>query len=405
MDCGADQYACQLLAWMSGNEFAATVLSRLVAHIGDHAAGVVGWLALMWRDHGDKLIALAGVAFGAWRWWRYREQILHKRLDEYLRESDGRLADGQAYVLEAIQRPGPGRPFKLPLFASLQLRSVLREHRWNTLAVAANVAGSADWQLRSAMDKIRDQLETMEQTASSLHRQLATAYILRGAIASSTPLRLWTDDASRNAFALTSFRAALQIPGHESDVVAKELEAHQLRKLGQWQAALIAYQEFEKFAATITDYRTQRLSVVRAKRYQAEILQAQTCTKLPDGTYEFAGTLGAYNLLASPNQPSALNMRSPLGPFQGWDALEQGDIHYLTAFVSRNLGFPLVIRTQLDDAETAYERVLDELPKRRWFLSGGKRRLRTKAIGGLARLKEARKRDQYDAGWLMPGLK
>ena len=72
------------------------------------------------------------MSFGFWRWWRYREHILHKRLAEYLRENDTRLATGTADLIELIQRPAPGQQFKDPLFIDNDLRVVLRERNWDS---------------------------------------------------------------------------------------------------------------------------------------------------------------------------------------------------------------------------------------------------------------------------------
>ena len=89
MDCGADQYACQLMAWVSENQFDAAVFSKLIAHVGHHAAGVIRWITDIIEFHGDKLIAGAVFVFAVYKWLINREGILHKRLDEYLHDSDG----------------------------------------------------------------------------------------------------------------------------------------------------------------------------------------------------------------------------------------------------------------------------------------------------------------------------
>ena len=247
MDCGAEEFACQAIALITNNELAASALLKLVGQTSEQAVGLIGLVGAFLKEHGDKLIGLAGFSFGVWRWWRYREQILHKRLAEYLRESDRRLLDGQTYVLDAIQRPVPSQPLKTPLFASRQLRSVLMERRWDNSVMAASVERSCDTELNEAADIIRRQIQTAEKSIASLREQFATANILRGAIAASS------SNGAReiNASALAFFRTALQVPGHDQNIVAKELEAHQLRRLGQFGSALEAYAGVENLAQNI----------------------------------------------------------------------------------------------------------------------------------------------------------
>jgi hypothetical protein len=115
MECGSQDVVCQLTTWLTENELAAGGLVDLIARIGVNAQGIGGALSQFAKDYGQSIIGLVGVSFGFWRWWRYREHILHKRLDEYLKESDGRLADGTAQILEAIQRPAPGQKPSDPL--------------------------------------------------------------------------------------------------------------------------------------------------------------------------------------------------------------------------------------------------------------------------------------------------
>jgi hypothetical protein len=399
MDCGADQYACQLMAWVSENQFAAAVFSKLIAHVGHHAAGVIRWITDIIEFHGDKLIAGAVFVFGVYKWLINREGILHKRLDEYLHDSDARLLNGQEYVLEGINRPRPGQTPKAPLFASRELQAVLKERRWDIALVAANVAQSSESLLRIAAEKIENQLETAEKTIESLREQLATTHILRGAIASSTPIRSWRDPTERNNFALNSFRSALQIPGQEANVIAKELEAHQLRKMGQLSQALTAYEEMGVEAENITDFRKQVLCIARSKRYRAEILQSMARIVDADGITRFGGVAKAHDLLKPNLVGSALQLRMQFLPFQGWDLLEQGDIHYLAAFVAKNLGFGAIQATRLTDAETAYQNLLQTIDGRKLLMGNAKKKLRHQAQIALMRVSKAHD-GVYEYDWL-----
>ncbi|MEI9900910.1 MAG: hypothetical protein WDN31_13105 [Hyphomicrobium sp.] len=167
------------------------------------------------------------MTFGFWRWWRYREHILHKRLAEYLHESDTRLSTGTADLIELIQRPAPGQQFKDPLFIDADLRVVLRERNWDKPAYALGVAASSDVQLGKAIDAINRRRTTAQATVASLNRQLFSAHSIRGAIAACQ--RRGTDSKALYD-ALSNFKAALEVPGHRSEVTVRELEAHQTRK-------------------------------------------------------------------------------------------------------------------------------------------------------------------------------
>jgi hypothetical protein len=252
MDCGGDDLFCQAMTWIEHNEFIASAMTELVSGLGTKASGIIGAVAVFIEHNAQGIFGAAGLAFGIWRWWRYREQILHKRLAEYLRDSDARLRDGQRYVLDALERPGPGQSFRLPLFASEQLRSVLRERNWDKSATAVQVASSAEWQLSQALATIGRQLKTADENLTSLRQQFATAHILRGAIASSMAKRNSSIAAERNNFALAEFREVLRTPGHEHSLIAKELEAHQLRKLGDFTLACVPIKAWRTWRVTLT---------------------------------------------------------------------------------------------------------------------------------------------------------
>lgn len=282
MDCGSGEFLCVALSWVSENEFAASALAKFVAQTSGVTAEFI-------KEHGEKLIGLAGVLFGIWKWWRYREQILHQRLNEYLAESDHRVTFGLGRVLELMQRPAPGQSAGDPLFAPAELRSVLRECNWDRSPVAATVEHSADLQLSKAKHSIENRLETAIGAVASLRGQLASTNIIKGAIGAAAARREPARATEFNNAALNWFRAVLQIPGHDSNVVAKEFEAHQLRKLGQLDQALAAYEKMVEYAPQIADQKERSLAIARAYRYQAEILQVQSCRIQPDGNYAFAG--------------------------------------------------------------------------------------------------------------------
>jgi hypothetical protein len=185
MECGSQELFCELTNWVSENELVGPWVVEVIDRFGGHAQGIGGSVVQFVRVYGQTIVGLIGVSFGFWRWWRYREHILHKRLAEYLRESDARLVTGTADLIELIQRPAPGQQFKEPLFIDGDLRIVLRERNWDKPVHALSVAASSDWQVGKAIDAINRRLSAAQATVTSLNRQLFSAYAIRGAIAAS----------------------------------------------------------------------------------------------------------------------------------------------------------------------------------------------------------------------------
>jgi len=379
MECGSQDAFCELANWLSRNELLAPWLVEVLGRFGMHANGIIGTIAQIARDYGQAIVGLVGVSFGFWRWWRYREHILHKRLAEYLRESDARLETGTAELIDLIQRPAPGQQLKDPLFADADLRVVLRERNWDKPAYALGVAASSDWQLEKAIDGINRRLTTAQATVASLNRQLFSAHSIRGAIAAS---RRRPEDTHSWSHALGHFKAALAVPGHDRDLIIRELEAHLMRKLGL--SGNDAYREILSLATTIEDPRTRDFQVARMKRFIAEL----TVSVRPRN---------AYWMLTEPEEALPLLMRChPLGL---WERLELGDTQYLAAYCARQSPYPVREATHLADADVTYAGIIRDLSKRRWLRPRQYRQLRTKARKGLARVQDA-KNGTYDTNWL-----
>jgi len=375
MDCGADDLTCQIL----------TII------LDENGPAVSAMARSFLSEHAEKLIALAGFAFGIYRWWRYREHILHKRLEEYLQESDQRLEDGQQYVLEALQRPTPRKIQKLPLFSSAALRRVIVRHNWDGSIMASSVEASAEAQLGAAKEWIDRRLAAAERSTVSLRKQLATVHILKGAIsATSSPNQ-----------ALKEFRAALAVPGHEANLVAKELEALQLRNEGKVDEALQRFDELERKALEVARDRQSWLLVARAKRFQAELVQAKAAVTNAAGALDFPAT-GAFTRV-TPNAPgTAISIRAEHGPYDDWEQLEQADLHYLAAFLAR--GFTNALPQQLSHAKTAYEDLLARPISPMWRRTSNEMRLRKAAEEGLSRSAIAASTGHFDTRWLFPYL-
>ena len=389
MECGSQDFFCQVANWLSENDLAFAGLVDFLGKLGERASGITGTLAHILREYGQTIVGVCGLVFGAWRWWAYREQILHERLARYLSDSDARLKDGHSQVLAAIQRPGPGISFQEPLFVDQELRSVLRERRWDAPLLALNVHNSTDWQLTSAIERITRRLKTLSQNEHSLHEQLSVAFSLRGALAASRANRSGSESRAGED-ALTFFRSALSVPGHQQNLVLKELEGHQLRKLGHTQSAEQAYTEALKLAEALDNPRERTIITARVRRYLAE-MNSNTAP------------LVAYMMLTSDTDNRQYNTGAlPLilgcEPLSPWERLELAEMHYLSAMLANRLNFVGRERQQLKSADDAYRRILLDLPKPGWFRTQF-RALRKKAEQGCVLVEDAKK-GAYDPNWL-----
>lgn len=386
MECGSSDVFCQLANWLAENDLAASGITELIGKLGEDAQGATGAISRFVKDYGQAIVGLFGLSFGFYRWWLYREHILHKRLAEYIGSRDARLKGAREQAMETIQRPAPGQAFRAPLFISWELRSVLRETRWDNSAVALSVETSADWQLDRAIQSIMSKLHTAEREAVCLRQELCTAYSLRGAIASS---------GSRDGLgviALSHFRNALSLPGHDSDLVIRELEAHQLRKLGHFDAARAAYERVFQLADSVALTHDRDVLKARAKRYLAEIESLE----YPKNAYLMLTT----ELVGKDYSPGALALLEACEPLGAWELVEKGDIHYFGAFLARGLEFSRAEPAQLEAAATSYETALLSLRRQRWQFGKSTSRFRKRIMDGRARVETAQATGIYDTEWL-----
>jgi hypothetical protein len=390
MDCGPNEPLCQLFDWLTNHSHAIRQTFELIDSLWDEAGGqIIKFL----KEHGEKLIAIASFSFGVWRWWIYRERILHKRLEEYIRESDARLGPASAQTVEAILRPGRTAVLPQPAFA-IELQDILGRNGFSSPLGLSSVERRAERQLAGALRSIRNRQQIARAALESLLEQQTQVHLLAGAIATSRARRkpdrphAWRDDHA----ALREFRMVLQFPTHDRDAIAKECEAFQLLRLGKRPEAWQAYVELENFAGTLPDQRQRDLTIARAKRFRAQILQADAGD---------AGALAAWNLIANNQDPQcAVHLRGRYGDFIEWEAIEQAEIHFIAAWVAHMLGFGNEEPSHLSRAETAYNDVLANLPRRPWLVSFAKKRLREEARAGLRRVHRAQA-DYYDKDWLL----
>lgn len=226
VDCSED-IVCQLLDWFSSSGYVLRESFHILDGLWNKAGG-------FFAEHGEKIVAALSFSFGVWRYWIYREKVLHKRLEEYIRESDERLGPTTSRMMSAILRPGRSAALPQPAFA-LELNEILDAQHWRKMFGVTPVGRQAERQLQRALLEIRKRERTVSDAARSLQRQRAEAHMLRGAVAASRA-RAMTNDKARGKLdgrALREFQSALQIDTHRRDAEAKECEAFQFLRLGQ----------------------------------------------------------------------------------------------------------------------------------------------------------------------------
>lgn len=271
MECSQD-LTCQLIDWFSGSAYALRQTFEALDLLWN-AAG--GGITKFFEEHGEKLVAMASFSFAVYRWWVYRERILYKRLEEYIRESDGRLGPTTSEMMEAVLRPGQAAALRRPLYA-VELTEILDRNRWRRFFGFTPVDIQAERQLRRAMIGIGKRERTIETASRSLQRQRAEVHMLRGSIATSRARqsRDAAETAKYDGRALREFQRALQTSTHKHDVEAKECEALQFLRLGRRDLADEAFKELEDFASSLEDAERRDLTIARARRYRAQIAQA-----------------------------------------------------------------------------------------------------------------------------------
>jgi hypothetical protein len=390
MDCGSNEPVCLFFDWLSRHPHTIRQALESLDGLWNEAGGQ---LIKFLKEHGEKLIAIASFSFGVYRWWIYRERILHKRLEEYIRESDARLAPASAQTVEAILRPGRTTLLPQPAFA-IELQEILARNRWLPAVSFFSVERHAERKLSGALRGIRKRQQIARSALQSLLEQQTQVHFLAGAIATSRARRqsdrsrAWRDDHA----ALREFRTVLQFPTHNHDAAAKECEALQLLRLGKRPEAFEAYENLEELAGALPDQRHRDLTVARAKRFQAQILQADAGE---------AGAGNAWHLIANSNNPDcAVHLRSRYSDFMEWEAIEEAETHFVAAWVACRLNFGARQASHLATAETVYGDVLAHLPKRSWFVPFAKKRLREEARAALKRIERAKTGD-YDKDWLL----
>ena len=341
----------------------------------------------------SKVIALLTSTYAAWQGWCHREAVLHKRLDEYINESDERLARSRADVVALISRPDRRTNLKAPAYA-LELKHILQRQNWEPALHSGRASTAMTGELQKTTERITKRTDCAERALTSLRQQQATADTIKAALSAGKALqsRVPAIVEKHNQEALAWFEQVLSVSGHQRDLIALEGKALQLLRLGQREGALAAFQNVEAIANDHPDPKRRALIISRAKRFQAQIRQVQSLN---------GGSLAAWGLLVA-NNPSAVSLLKPhSSSFRDWDLIEHAEIHYVTAFVANRLNFGVQEPEYLSAANSCYDRVIAGVPKRRLLMSSAQRRQHSAAREGLDRVQRVQAAaGDYDLPWL-----
>lgn len=333
---------------------------------------------------------------------------MHRRVSEYIARQDQRLTNAQSYVLTALDRPGMSSGgATAPLFGSRDLRRVLTRNDWHVVGSNQPVEETARTDLRNASSELQKRIEFADKLLHSYRKQLASSHMLQGAIAAAIAREAWSPHRKHqfDAEALGHFQNAIQIPGFSSSVVGKQLAAHQLRKLGHAQSALLEYEAVERLAATIENVRERDLLIADCKRWRAAIIQAQTLHNFTQNGNGPQGASNALSLLRRPpagDDPGALNLLASYEPYRGWEAIDYSDTLYLAAYICHKRQFYALRDSYLEKSATGYKLVLRETSGLGKFASRRAWKLRAAAREGGKRVKLARESQSFNEKWLLP---
>ena len=246
MDCGSNEFVCQFFDWLSRHPNAIKQTLEFLDGLWSEAGGQ---LIKFLKEHGEKLIAIASFSFGVYRWWIYRERILHKRLEEYIRESDARLGPASVRTVDAILKPGRTAALPQPAFA-VELQDILVRSGFDSFLRVSPIEKLAERKLSRSLRGIRKRQQIARAALQSLLEQQTHVHLLAGAIATSRARRK-VGPASGLARGPCP---AISRP-HNRDALAKECEAFQLLRLNRKSEAFQAYLDLENIVNALSGSR------------------------------------------------------------------------------------------------------------------------------------------------------
>jgi hypothetical protein len=240
---------------MEGNEI--EWISRFLEFFAWAFGLAVGALVRLWRQlvklqseypqlfSPQTLFGLIGSGIGIWKYWEGREVNLFRKFERMIEGHEAQLVKARTDLLDVMNRPGPGLRIQPSVFVEKGLKLVLARRRLHRAFSLPLLAQSIDEKLKSARGTSDRKVSAHQRRLSFFWEEIASARLIQGALAAGRAAAKGRKDHERqelNLEALDHFQAVLALPGHNQDLAALELIAHQHRVMdSQSQSAINAY--------------------------------------------------------------------------------------------------------------------------------------------------------------------
>ena len=192
---------------------------------------------------------------------------------------EAQLVKARTDLLDVMIRPGPGLPSAPSIFVEKALKVVLARRRLHRAFSLLPFAQSIDHKLTSARGTSERKISAHQRRLSFFREEIASARLIQGALAAGRAAAKGREEHERqdwNLEALDHFREVLALPGHNQDLAALELIAHQLKAQdGQSQSAINAYLALIQVLEGQDASPTRNVVLARAKRCLASLRYRQ----------------------------------------------------------------------------------------------------------------------------------
>jgi tetratricopeptide (TPR) repeat protein len=279
------------------------------------------------------VITIASGTYAIVKGYKHAEARLHVRLNDYLEREERRLSAARKQLRLIIERPGVRRDFREPIFLSPSLKGAVRELGFGSYFLPPQI-DYASYQLSSAIDQLEKQVGLSARRQKSLDTQLATAHLLKGAMAvaaASKARQAGEDDRLLLTDALNHFRAALAI--NPDDHEALEYAGHVHVCLQQDSEA----EPLLDRLLNLTASESKSLTRARALRYKSNV-----------------AVLRSRNGVAARNLKKALEV---LPNLCGQDRIEEAEIHESLGDRQDAMGNHVQARSHWEIAAAIYKEV------------------------------------------------
>ncbi|MBX9588197.1 MAG: hypothetical protein K2X43_02760 [Hyphomonadaceae bacterium] len=342
---------------VSGIEWADRIsefVSWLIAIVDTTLAKFWGRLGELQARHPQLLspqtfFGLLASGLAIWKWWEAREANLFKHFEAMIERNEAQLIKARSDLLDVMNRPGPGLLMRLPIFIEKALRLALTRRKWHPTSLFP-LGQAIDRRLESTILRCDRKVSAHLGRLALFRQQIASARLMQGALAAGRAASSREEHKRQelNQDALDHFRAVLALPGHQEDLAALELIAHQLARLDQRsQSAANAYLAVIDALEGEPESPSRNLVLARAKRCLAILRYASA-----------PGTANALLVQAS-------TLLTQFGPPRDRDLLELAETVHLEAITRFRLGMGVMGPKRLSQAQGHYRDLLRSLQSRR----------------------------------------